>query len=115
MLASPFVTLIIPFSSKLLEFPLQDDIRLALGPVTFEMDLPEYTNFPMSASAPFLYFDGGIDRLFGHHCEPIVIDARTRVIYKFPMFSSCLVSGRMVFHSGYMLIGVAGCGYPRGA
>ncbi|KAG8215764.1 hypothetical protein J3R82DRAFT_7663 [Butyriboletus roseoflavus] len=75
---------------KLLEFPLQNDVRPMLGPLTFEMDLPEYANFPLSASAPFLFFHGGIDRLFGHLYEPMVMDARTRATYRFPVFGSSL-------------------------
>ncbi|KAF8433903.1 hypothetical protein L210DRAFT_3649400 [Boletus edulis BED1] len=82
---------------KLLEFSLQDDVRLMLGPPTFQMDLPACANFPLSASAHFLYFDGGSDRIFGHLCEPIVIDARTMTIYKFPTFSSHLDT---VIHEG---------------
>ncbi|KAH0835634.1 hypothetical protein J3R83DRAFT_9383 [Lanmaoa asiatica] len=54
------------------------------------MDLPQYANFPLSASAPFLYFNGGIDSLFGHLYEPMVMDARTRATYRFPVFSSSL-------------------------
>lgn len=63
-----------------------------LGPVAFEMDLPECANFPLSARAPFLYFDGGMERWFGHTYERIVIDTRTRAIYKFPEFSCRIVS-----------------------
>ena len=111
----PFLTLTLPFSSKLLEFPLQDHARLTLGPATFEIDLPDYANFPLSASDHFLYLDGGIDRVFGNLYEPVVIDVRTRAMYQFPVFSSGLVSSHVVVDLGYMLISVAGRGYPRGA
>lgn len=97
--------------SKLLEFPLQDDVRLMLGPMTFEMDLPECANFPLSATAPFLYFDGGAERLFGHIYQRMVMDAQTRAIYIFPAFSSGIV-GSHVVKFGFMLTGAIGCSYP---
>ena len=90
--------------SKLLEFPLQNGVRPTLGPLSFEMDLPEYANFPLSASAPFLFFHGGIDRLFGHPYEPMVIDARTRVTYRFPVFGSSLVSSLVFVELGSYLL-----------
>ncbi|KAG9312549.1 hypothetical protein JVU11DRAFT_6944 [Chiua virens] len=78
--------------SKLLEFPLQDDVRLTLGPVTFEMDLPAHANFPLSASDTFLCLNGGTDQIFAHLYKPVVIDLRTRSTYTFPVSSSASVS-----------------------
>lgn len=72
-----------------------------LGPLTFELDLPDYANFPLSASAPFLFFHGGIERLFGHPHDPMVMDARTRATYTFPVFSSSLVSSPIVVEFVY--------------
>lgn len=86
-----------------------------LGPLTFEMDLPEYANFPLSASAPFLFLHGGIDHLFGFPYEPMVMDTRTRASYRFPVFSSSLVGSPVVVEFVCMLIGVVGRGYQQRA
>ena len=107
------LSLTIPVPSKLLEFPLQDDVRLMLGPMTFEMDLPKYANFPLSANAPFLYFDGGTDRLFSQTYERTVIDARTWAIYRFPVFSPDIVSGASSSQSLCSLV-VIGRAYQLG-
>ena len=104
--SSPILTLLIP--SKLLEFPLQDDVRLTLGPATFEMDLPLYATFPLSAKAPLLYFDGDTDRYFSHAYERVVIDARTRAMYRFPAFSSGIVSSHPVIACERMLNAAVG-------